>query len=129
MFGLSNIFGKKNQDGDYQKLLTEHNYLKKQLEAMLEKLNKSEMSVDQIKREGRKQVEAVQKKLEERERELDDKVQAYNKVSRANEELRSNNELLENDKNRLQNDLNRERRELEIAIQERDDLEKNVREK
>jgi len=129
MLNLSNIFGKKNQDGEYQKLMTEHNYLKKQLEAMLEKLNKAEMGGDQIKREGKKQLEAMQKQLTDRERDLEDKTQAYIKLSRTNDELKQNNQLLENDKTRMQNELNRVRRELDSAVNERDELEKSVREK
>jgi len=127
--GLSSFFTKKATPDEYQKLQTEHNYLKKQLEVMLERLNKSEGNIEQVKRENRQQTEGVQKKLIERERELEDKVQAYIALSHKHEDLINQNQNLSKDKTRIEKELARLRKDLEAAVQERDELEKNNTEK
>jgi len=123
--GLSAFFTKKATPDEYQKLQTEHNYLKKQLEVMLERLNKSEEKIGEAKRESRQQVDAIQKKLTERERELEDKVQAYISLSHKQEELINENSSLNKEKTRLETEMNRIRKELETIIREKDELEKN----
>jgi len=127
--GLSTFFAKKATPDEYQKLQTELNYAKKQLEVMLEKLNKSEEKIEQAKRESRQQVEGIQKKLNERERELEDKVQAYIDLSHKYEDLLTKNQAMTKEKSRVDQEFARVRRELEEIIQEKDELERSNIEK
>jgi len=91
-------------------------------------INKSR-NIEQAKRENRQQMEGVQKKLTERERELEDKVQAYIALSHKHEDLMNQNQNLSKDKARIEKEIARLRKDLEAAVQERDELEKNNTEK
>ncbi len=96
---------------------------------MLERLNKYEENITQIKRENRQQMEGVQKKLNEREKELEDKVQAYIGLSHKYEDVLTQNQAMMKEKSRLDQEFARVRRELEEIIQEKDELEKSNIEK
>mmetsp|Transcript_38997 Transcript_38997/g.34682 ORF Transcript_38997/g.34682 Transcript_38997/m.34682 type:complete len:120 (+) Transcript_38997:252-611(+) len=66
-FGGFGIFGKsdKSSSDEYNKLLSDHNYLKRQLEAVVEKLTKAEREVYDVKKDYRAKIDNLDKEKAE----------------------------------------------------------------
>jgi len=123
MFGLGGIL-KKSPD-EFGKLQQSYNYLRKQHETVLEKLNKGEAYIEKIRSDYKGKIEELTKKLNElvQENERSNEI-----VYEQKEELRnlhhehersvSSNVALMNDKARLEEDNRKFRRDLSNSVEE-----------
>jgi chromosome segregation ATPase len=128
--GVANILGgmfgfKPKGTDELSKLQSEHSYVKKQLETVLEKLNKSDGQVEKIKKDNRQQLEKLEKKIQDLEAEIEDKSQRMKTVSSENDKLLVEKADLMRDKNKLEDELRKIKRETELLRHDKEDLEKS----
>ena len=70
---INYYFGIQSSSDEYNKLLSDHNYLKRQLEAVVEKLTKAEREVYDVKKDYRAKIDNLDKEKAELQKQLDER--------------------------------------------------------